>query len=62
MNVCALLGQVSKQTSGDELDRVKEGTMSILEELVHTHGPGQGKESMLGVAAKRVLDGWSSAQ
>ena len=54
-NICAFLGQISKRGAGEGLQRLKEATRPILEELVSIHG-----QSMLGSAAKRVLDMWTS--
>lgn len=54
-NICAFLGQVSKRGTGDGLQRLKDATRPILEELVSVHG-----QSMLGSAAKKVLDMWIS--
>ncbi|KAG2368500.1 hypothetical protein BDR07DRAFT_1477985 [Suillus spraguei] len=54
-NICAFLGQVSKRGTGDGLQRLKDTTRPILEELVSVHG-----QSMLGSAAKKVLDMWIS--
>ncbi|KAH7930821.1 hypothetical protein BV22DRAFT_1101534 [Leucogyrophana mollusca] len=58
-NICALLGQMAKTTSGVELDIVKESTRPILDELAR-NTQAQGREGMLSVAAKRVLDVWTS--
>ncbi|EGN93229.1 hypothetical protein SERLA73DRAFT_64433 [Serpula lacrymans var. lacrymans S7.3] len=56
-NVCALLGQVGKQPPGEDVERVKDATKGILEEL--SRGSTQsGRDGMLGAAAKRVLDAW----
>jgi len=57
-NTCALLAQVSKTGSGEDLDKVKEVTRSVLEDLA-SKNPGQGRESMLYAAAKRVVDAWT---
>ncbi|KAH7916041.1 hypothetical protein BJ138DRAFT_1229379, partial [Hygrophoropsis aurantiaca] len=57
-NVCALLGQVTKTASGGEIETLKEITRPTLEELTRT-SQGQGRDGMLGVAAKRVLDMWT---
>ncbi|KAG1756831.1 uncharacterized protein EDB91DRAFT_1094661 [Suillus paluster] len=54
-NICAFFGQISKRGTGEGLQRLKEATRPILEELVSVHG-----HSMLGSAAKRVLDMWIS--
>ncbi|EIW85225.1 hypothetical protein CONPUDRAFT_48689 [Coniophora puteana RWD-64-598 SS2] len=57
-NTCALLAQVSKTGSGEDLDKVKEATRSVLEDLA-SKNPGHGRESMLYAAAKRVVDAWT---
>ncbi|KAG1782448.1 hypothetical protein EV702DRAFT_1064464 [Suillus placidus] len=54
-NICAFLGQISKRGTGDGLQRLKDATRPILEELVSVHG-----QSMLWSAAKKVLDMWIS--
>ncbi|KAG1827362.1 uncharacterized protein BJ212DRAFT_1311768 [Suillus subaureus] len=54
-NICAFFGQISKRGTGDGLQRLKDATRPILEELVSVHG-----QSMLGSAAKKVLDMWMS--
>ncbi|KAG2150630.1 uncharacterized protein EDB93DRAFT_1240183 [Suillus bovinus] len=54
-NICAFLGQISKRGTGDQLQRLKDATRPILEELVSVHG-----QSMLGSAARKVLDMWIS--
>lgn len=54
-NICAFLGQITKRGTGDGLQRLKDATRPILEELVSVHG-----QSMLGSAAKKVLDMWIS--
>ncbi|KIJ69418.1 hypothetical protein HYDPIDRAFT_80271 [Hydnomerulius pinastri MD-312] len=68
-NVCALLGQVAIRPSGgpldpvkeqlvkEQLDGIKEATRPILEVLARD---ATGRENMLGIAAKRVLDLWAS--
>ncbi|KAG1890945.1 hypothetical protein F4604DRAFT_1703479 [Suillus subluteus] len=53
--LCAFLGQISKRGTGDGLQRLKDATRPILKELVSVHG-----QSMLGSAAKKVLDVWMS--
>ncbi|KIJ06186.1 hypothetical protein PAXINDRAFT_20608 [Paxillus involutus ATCC 200175] len=58
-NICALLGQVGKRASGEDLEVVKEATRSTLEDLARISS-NAGKD-MLGIAAKRVLEVWSSA-
>jgi hypothetical protein len=50
-NICVFFGQISKRGSGEGLQKLKETTRPILEELVDVHG-----QSMLGSAARRVLD------
>jgi len=50
-NICVFFGQISKRGSGEGLQKLKEATRPILEELVDVHG-----QSMLGSAARRVLD------
>jgi hypothetical protein len=52
-NICVFFGQLSKRGSGEGLQKLKEATRPILEELVDVHGQG-----MLGSAARRVLDMW----
>lgn len=59
-NVCALLGQVSRSASGEQLERLDGAAKSTLEELAKT--AGQGREGMIGMAAKKSLDGWAKAQ
>ncbi|KAG1831826.1 hypothetical protein EV424DRAFT_129864 [Suillus variegatus] len=54
-NICAFFGQISKRGTGDGLQRLKDATRPILEELVSVHG-----QSMLGSAARKVLDVWIS--
>jgi len=54
-NICAFLGQISKRGTGDGLQKLKDVTRPILEELVSVHG-----QSMVGSAAKKVLDMWIS--
>jgi hypothetical protein len=54
-NICAFFGQISKRGNGDGLQRLKDATRPLLEELVSVHG-----QSMLGSAAKKVLDMWIS--
>lgn len=58
-NVCSLLGQVTKHTSGGDVDALKEEVKPVLEDLSR-HSQGLGRE-MLGNAAKRVLDMWAQA-
>ncbi|KAG6337204.1 hypothetical protein ID866_1876 [Astraeus odoratus] len=58
VNICSLLGQLSKQPSGEHLDIVKEVTRPVLEDL-SGNNQGLGRENMLGHAAKRVLDLWA---
>lgn len=59
-NICSLLGQLTKQTSGEDMDSVKEVAKPVLEELSRST-QGVGRESILGNAAKRVLDVWLQA-
>lgn len=59
-NVCSLFGQVTKHTSGEDVDTIQEGVKPVLEELSR-HSQGLGRESMLGNAAKKVLDMWAHA-
>jgi len=59
-NICSLLGQLTKQTSGEDLDSVKEVAKPVLEEMSRST-QGVGRESILGHAAKRVLDVWLQA-
>jgi hypothetical protein len=59
-NVCALLGQVGRNASREQMERLNEATKCILEDLAKT--AGQGREGMLGTAAKKSLDGWAIAQ
>jgi hypothetical protein len=59
-NVCALLEQAGRSASGEQMERLNEVTKSLLEDLVKTAGPG--REGMLGVAAKKTLDGWAKPQ
>ncbi|KAI6109851.1 hypothetical protein F5141DRAFT_811938 [Pisolithus sp. B1] len=59
-NVCSLFGQVTKHVSGEDADIVKDEARPVLEELSR-HGQGLGRESMLGNAARRVLDMWAQA-
>lgn len=54
-NICAFFGQISRRGTGDGLQRLKDATRPLLEELVSVHG-----QSMLGSAAKKVLDMWIS--
>lgn len=54
-NICAFFGQISRRGAGDGLQRLKDATRPLLEELVSVHG-----QSMLGSAAKKVLDMWIS--
>lgn len=54
-NICAFFGQLSRRGTGDGLQRLKDTTRPLLEELVSVHG-----QSMLGSAAKKVLDMWIS--
>lgn len=54
-NICAFFGQISRRGTGDGLQRLKDTTRLLLEELVIVHG-----QSMLGSAAKKVLDMWIS--
>ena len=53
-NICVFFSQISRRGSGEGLQKLKEAARPILEELVHVHG-----QSMLGNAAKRVLDMWT---
>lgn len=57
-NVCALLGQVGKIASGEELDRLDGAVKSTLEELAK--GASHSREGLLGSAAKKALDGWAT--
>lgn len=57
-NVCSLLLQLARNCSGDDLTKVKEAARPILEQLTEALQNTQGKEAMLGNAAKRVLDAW----
>jgi|SRR5712664_803897 hypothetical protein len=59
-NVCALLGQVSRNASGEQMETLSKVAKSILEDLSKT--AGQGREGMLSTAAKKSLDGWAKAQ
>ncbi|KAL4074475.1 hypothetical protein V8B97DRAFT_1697314 [Scleroderma yunnanense] len=59
-NVCSLLGQLTKQTSGENLDTVKEAMKPVLEELSRSN-QSLGREGILGNAAKKVLDVWVQA-
>lgn len=59
-NVCSLFGQVTKHTSGEDVDTIQDEVKPVLEELSR-HSQGLGRESMLGNAAKRVLDMWAQA-
>ncbi|KAI6039034.1 hypothetical protein EDC04DRAFT_3112751 [Pisolithus marmoratus] len=59
-NVCSLFGQVTKHTSGEDVDTVKDEVKPVLEELCR-HSQDLGRESMLGNAARRVLDMWAQA-
>jgi hypothetical protein len=52
-NVCSLLAQLVRNTSGENLLKVKECTEPILRRLVDT---AQAKEEILAAAAKRLLD------
>lgn len=59
-NVCALLGHVGRKASTDQLQRLSEATKSTLEGLAKI--AGQGRDGMLGTAAKKALDGWATSQ
>ncbi|GLB34997.1 putative small GTPase mediated signal transduction [Lyophyllum shimeji] len=54
-NVCSFFVQLSKHTSGEELDKVKATARPVLESLL----AAPVKEDMLEKAMQRVLDGWS---
>lgn len=56
-NICSLLGQLTKQTSGESMDSVKDVAKPVLEELSQSTQTS-GRESILGHAAKKVLDMW----
>lgn len=58
INVCALLGQLGKRTSGVDLETVKDNVRSTLEDLSKLN-INSGKENMLATAAKRALDLWT---
>ncbi|KAF9227969.1 hypothetical protein BS17DRAFT_774550 [Gyrodon lividus] len=59
-NICALLGQVGKRVSGEDLEVVKEAARSTLEDLARISS-NPSRDNMLGIAARRVLDLWTSA-
>jgi hypothetical protein len=59
-NVCALLGQIAKNTSTEACAEIKETTRPILEDLVKCTQNAQGREAMLGSAAKKALDAWAT--
>ncbi|KAG9318442.1 hypothetical protein JVU11DRAFT_533 [Chiua virens] len=58
INICALLGQLGKRTTGEELEAVKENARSILQDLSKVDS-STGKENMLATAAKKTLDLWT---
>ena len=58
INICALLGQLGKRASGEELDTVKDSAKSILEDL-SKQSLNTGRENMLAPAAKKTLDVWT---
>lgn len=60
VNVCSFLLQLGKQTSGPEWNAVQTKVRPTLEKIIETTQNVQGKEEMLGKAAKRVLDHWNS--
>ena len=59
-NVCALLGQIRKNTSSEAVASVKEATGIVLDTLVKETQGAQGREAMLGTAAQRALDAWAA--
>ncbi|RDB21038.1 hypothetical protein Hypma_011561 [Hypsizygus marmoreus] len=59
INVCSLLLQLGKHTSGDELNKVKLAARPVLESLIESAAGAQGKEEILEKTMKRVLDTWS---
>lgn len=58
-NVCALLGQVGRKASGEQLERLNEATKGLLEDLAKVKG--QGRDGLLGTSAKKALDGWAKS-
>ena len=58
-NVCALLGQVGRSASGEQTESLNEAAKGVLEDLAKT--TGEGREGVLGMAAKKSLDGWAKA-
>lgn len=59
-NVCALLGQVGRKATGEQLQKLSDATRSTLEVLVNNGV--QGRDAVLGAAAKKTLDGWATSQ
>jgi hypothetical protein len=57
-NVCSLLAQLVRNSSGEDLSKVKESTEPVLKRLAETTPGGHGKEGILAVVAKRLLDIW----
>lgn len=58
VNICALLGQLGKRTSGNELETLKDNARPTLEDLSRL-SVNTGKENMLTTAAKKALDLWT---
>jgi len=60
-NVCSFFLQVGRHASGEELNKVKETVRPTLEKVLEISRGAQGKEEMLGRAARRTLDAWASS-
>jgi hypothetical protein len=60
INICSFFVQLSRHTSGDELNIVKEAVRPILVQLLEDDVPqgGQPKEEILRKAIQRLLDTW----
>lgn len=59
MNVCSLLLQLGRNSSGDELNRLQDTLRPILEKALEDLQGTQGKEEMLIKSMQRVLDTWA---
>lgn len=59
MNVCSLLIQLGKNAPGEDFEKLKTAVKPVLEDLQEKCNAAEGRDALLGIQVKKVLDAWA---